>query len=250
MSNDNFGGNRSKYRKVYAYGSNRRPDIRTFVDSVTDTTRSFDFQKIIRDRDFFLIDGQPILTFPTGTFQYWESTHNISTYSEYLDVFFPGPFDGNPIIGFTVYPEGVTSSGSNVAYWATDVSNTGFRANFSGPFSGTLLYRAVYNPGTYPIYVERASGSGNYAWVSAATSSYTESSSATMTFATLPGTPESVLSNPTGISSDEELAVAHVYSDVKPFQISTEFSSPFTGVMDVVAISTVPTGSPQPVDPP
>lgn len=251
MSNDNFGSNRSRYRRVYAYGANRRPDIRAFVDSATETTKSFDFQKIIRDRDYFLIDGQSTLTFPTASnnFLFIEETYFTSTDVDHIDVRFPLAFDGMPYVGFTLHPES-TMSQSNVAYWATDVSENGFRANFSAPFSGTMLYRAVYNPSVYPVYTERMPGSGNYAWVSAGSTQFTGQSSITMSFATLPGVPESVLMNPVGGAGDHLLDVGQAYSGVGADFIFNELSSPLTGWMDLIAISTIPTGSAQPVDPP
>lgn len=141
-------------------------------------------------------------------------------------------------------------SQSNVGYWATDVSENGFKANFSAPFSGTMLYRAVYNPGAFPVYVERMPGSGNFAYVSALTSMFTGQSSITMSFATLPGVPESVLMNPVGGSGDPMLDVGQAYSAVGSGSIVNELSAPLTGWMTVIAISTVPTGSPQPVAPP
>ena len=251
MSNDNFGGNRSRYRKVYAYGSNRRPDVRTFVDSVTEVTTSFDFQKIIRDRDYFLIDGQSTLTFPTASnvFRFIEETYSTTTDVEYINVRFPISFDGTPYVGFTVHPES-TLSQSNVGYWATDISENGFKANFSAPFSGTMLYRAVYNPSTFPVYTERMPGSGNFAWVSAMSVHHITQSSITMSFDALPGVPESVLSNPFGGAGDPLLNVGQAYSAVTSSFVTNELSGPLTGWMSVIAISTVPTGSPQPVDPP
>jgi hypothetical protein len=173
----------------------------------------------------------------------------MSSEVDYFDVTFPVVFDGMPYVGFTVYPESSMSE-SNVGFWATRVTGHGFRANFTAPFSGSLLYRAVYNPGAYPVYVERMPGSGNYAWVSAVTANFSYESSITMSFDMLPNAPESVLAIPVGYLNDPLLSIAQAYSSVGKDYLTSELSSPFSGSMELIAISTDPAGSPQPVDPP
>jgi hypothetical protein len=244
------GRNRAKFRKVYAYGMNRRPDIREFVDALTETTKSLNFQQIIRDRSFFLINGDVVLTFPTASVrtQYSEENWHTTGSVDYMSVTFPFTFDQVPLLAFRLYPEWVLSSGSNVSYWVTDLTATGFKANFSAPFEGRLTYRAVYTEGTYPVYVERTTGS--YAWVAGAETSYVDQSTVTMSFGTLPGVPEEVFSNPIGTSTDPSLNIAQTYADVGTNFLTINFSSPYSGSVDIVAISTVPTGSPQPVYPP
>lgn len=247
---DKFGRNRAKFRRVYAYGMNRRPDVREFVDALTDVTRSLNFQQIIRDRSYFLINGDVVQTFPTASVrtQYSEENWHTTGSVNFINVSFPFTFDQSPLIAFRLYPEWVLSSGSNVAYWVTDLSTTGFRANFSAPFEGRLTYRAVYTDGAYPVYVERATGS--FAWIAGAETVNSLQSTVTMSFATLPGVPEEVFSNPVGTGGDATLNVAQSYADVGTDFTTVNFSEPYIGYFDIIAMSTVPTGSPQPVDPP
>lgn len=247
--NDKFGRNRAKFRKVYAYGMNRRPDVREFVDALTNVTRSFNFQQIIRDRDYYLINGTEVLTFPTGAIvQYSEENYHTTGSVEYIDVTFPFSFNQTPIVAFRLYPEWILTSGSNVAYWMTDLTATGFKANFSAPFEGRLTYRAVYTNETYPVYVERTTGS--FAWIAGAQLNYTAQSSVTMSFAALPSIPTEVFSNPVGSGSDATLNIGQAYAAVNTVLTTNELSSPYSGLFNVVAMATEPSGSPQPVDPP
>ncbi len=248
--NEKFGRNRAKFRKVYAYGMNRRPDVRQFLDVFTNVTRSFNFQQVIRDRNYYIVDGDEVLTFPTSsaTIQFSEENYNTTGSVDYINITFPFTFLQSPFIAFRLYPEWVTTSGSNVAYWATDVTTTGFRANFSAPFEGRLTYRAVYTDGTYPVYVERTTGS--FVWIAGAQLNYTTQSSVTMSFAALPSVPTEVFSNPVGSNSDATLNIGQTYAAVGSSFITNELSFPYSGSFNVIAMATEPSGSPQPVDPP
>lgn len=247
---DKFGRNRAKFRRVYAYGMNRRPDIREFVDALTDVTKSFNFQQIIRDRSYYVINGDMVQTFPTASddVQYSEENWHTTGSVDFMNVTFPFTFNQTPFLAFRLYPEWVLSSGSNVAYWVTDLSTTGFKANFSAPFEGRLTYRAVYTPGSYPVYVQRTTGS--FVWIAGAQTTYTVQSSVTMSFDTLPSIPTEVFSNPVGSASDGTLNIGQAYAAVGVDFTTNELSSPYTGFFDVIAMSTVPSGSPQPVNPP
>lgn len=248
--NSNFGNNRNRFRKVYSYGLSRRPDIRQFIDTVTDTTKSLNFQQIIRDRSYYLINGTPIQVFPTASavVQFLEENYHTTGSVSSISISFPFTFDQTPFLAFRLYPEWVLTSGSNVGYWATDITTTGFVANFSAPFEGRLTYRAVYTDGAYPVYVEHTTGS--FAWIAGAETSYVNQSTVTMSFGTLPNVPEEVFSNPVGLNTDPTLNIGQTYVDVGVDFTTINFSSPYNGSMDIIAMSTVPKGSPQPVDPP
>ncbi len=245
---DKYGRNRSKFRRVYAYGTNRRPEIREFFDSVTEVSKSFNFQQIIRDRNYYVINGDPILTFPMAPAEYHEGSYHTTGSVDFINVTFPGGFTGTPIVAFRLYPEWVETSGSNVGYWATDVSTSGFKANFSAPFEGKLTYRAAYAEGSYPAYVTRASGS--YAWISAGQQTVSNLSSITMSFGNLPSIPTEVFSNPVGSSVDSTLNIGQAYAAVDVNFTTNNLSDAYNGLFNVVAMVTVPSGSTQPVDPP
>lgn len=248
--NDKYGRNRSKFRKVYAYGSNRRPDIREFYDVVTEASRSFNFQQIIRDRNYFQINGDMVLTFPTASaeIQFLEENYHTTGSVTSIDVSFPLTFLQDPFVAIRLYPEWVLTSGSNVPYWVTDISTTGFKANFGAPFEGQMIYRAVYTDGSYPVYVQRTTGS--YVWISAAEQTYTDLSSVTMSFDPLPSVPTEVFSNPVGTLADSTLNIGQAYAAVDVDYTTNVLSIPYTGNFNVIAMATVPSGSAQPVDPP
>jgi hypothetical protein len=145
---DKFAKNRSKYRKVYGYGMSRRPDIRSFIDPLTDTTRSFDFQKIIRDRDFFLVNQNQESASSSSNpsiVEYLEVTVGSFSSSLYQDITFPTPFSGIPYLGFETSQSQFTGTNGeetpSVAWWVTNLGTTGFRANFSAPFTGKYFLR-------------------------------------------------------------------------------------------------------------
>jgi hypothetical protein len=248
-SSSTFGRNRTKFRKVYGYELTRRPDVRQFFDTLTSTSKSFDFQKIGRDRNYFLIQGYEELTFPTGSsaiIEFLEDFYSLSTEADSVNVTFSTPFTEVPYVGIVFLPEGVATSGSNVAYWISNLTKFGFTANFSGPTSGTVSYLAVYTDSTFPIYVTRPSGS--YGWVSAASYSYTDQSTVTMSFDTLPSVPVKVMANPIGLTFQEN--VGQAFASVGTNYLTNILSTNFTGTFQLVALASDPAGTPQPVDPP
>lgn len=245
---DKVGRHRARFRKVYPYGNTRRPDVRSFVDAITNTTKSFDFQKIQRDYPYYSV--------PTYLSTSWAMSGGISyaTFLEATETFtnqtsytvtFSTPFGGTPYLAFA--PSQSQFSGSdgqetpNVAWWVTGLTSGGFTANFSAPFTGKITYRGVYTTGSYPIYVNRSTDlSGSYAWVSAGSSSLTNQSSLSMSFAALPSLPEFLNYNPVGSTSDE-LNIGQTIWAVSNSYAVNELSAPFTGIIHFLAMDT--TGS-------
>lgn len=245
---DKVGRHRARFRKVYPYGNTRRPDVRSFVDAITNTTKSFDFQKIQHDYPYYSV--------PTYLSTSWAMSGGISyaTFLEATETFtnqtsytvtFSTPFGGTPYLAFA--PSQSQFSGSdgqetpNVAWWVTGLTSGGFTANFSAPFTGKITYRGVYTTGSYPIYVNRSTDlSGSYAWVSAGSSSLTNQSSLSMSFAALPSLPEFLNYNPVGSTSDE-LNIGQTIWAVSNSYAVNELSAPFTGIIHFLAMDT--TGS-------
>lgn len=227
-----------------------RPDVREVVDVVTNVTKSFDFQKIIRDRDYYLIQSDAALSYSssgsTNVVEYLEQTlyTNASSLLLYSVVFPSGGFSGYPYVGMEV-SQSVFSfngeAGDNIAWWVTDITPSGFKANFSAPYTGSFTYRATYKSVTasYPAYVERKPDlPGSYGWVSANEINLNFQSSTTMSWTALPSTPEFVNSNPVGNSlSDFMLDIGQVVSDVSSStSVGNDFSIEFSGTLHVVAL--------------
>lgn len=225
----------------------RRPDIRSFVDSITNTTKSLDFQKIIRDRDCFLIAGNVELVFSppdAAPAEYIETTWSMGAITTSEVVTFPTPFSANPIVSINLTP---LSSGpeydTNVAYWVTDITTTTFTANFSSRFRGAIVYRAVNitfpNIFSYPIYVQRLPASpGSYGWVSAASMSLNYQSAITMSWAALPTAPEFFTANPVGSSSSLGLDIAMTNGTAGVSSATSNLSNDFSGSIHFIALDT------------
>jgi hypothetical protein len=245
---DKVGRHRARFRKVYPYGNTRRPDVRSFVDAITNTTKSFDFQKIQHDYPYYSVPTYLSTSWAvSGAISYatfLEATETFTNQTSY-EVIFSSPFAGTPYLAFA--PSQSQFSGSdgqetpNVAWWVTGLTSGGFTANFSAPFTGKITYRGVYTTGSYPIYVNRSTDlSGSYAWVSAGSSSLTNQSSLSMSFAALPSLPEYLNYNPVGSTTDE-LNIGQTIWAVSTSYAVNELSAPFTGIIHFLAMDT--TGS-------
>jgi hypothetical protein len=245
---ERIGRNRAKYRKVYPYGNTRRPDVRSFVDAITNTTKSLDFQKVLRDRSFYSAPTYLSTSWAvSGAVSYatfLEATETFTNQTSYA-VVFSTPFAGTPYLAFE--PSQSQFSGTdgqetpNVAWWVTGLTSSGFTANFSAPFTGKITYRGVYTTGSFPIYVNRSTDlSGSYAWVSAGSSSLSNQSSLSMSFGALPSFPEYLNYNPVGSSSDE-LNIGQTIVAVSNSYAVNELSVPYTGIIHFLAMDT--TGS-------
>jgi len=226
----------------------RRPDIRSFVDPLTETTRSFDFQKIIRDRDFFLIiqhQEQPLPPPNPPIVEYLEVTVGPFSSSLYQDITFPTPFTGVPYLAFETSQSQFTGMDGeetpSVAWWVTNLGVTGFRANFSAPFTGKLTYRAVYTTAPYPVYVNRVTDlSGTFAWCSAGEVNVGGASFVTMSWAPLPDNPVFVNYNPVGVNSDLTLNIGQTISAVSSSYAVNDLSIVFSGSIQFLVLSNTP----------
>lgn len=246
---DKFGKNRNKFRRVYNYGLSRRPDVRQFVDSLTDTTKSLDFQRIIRDRDYFLIRQNEELSFPpptpapSGSAEYLEVTVGQFQSQLTFPVTFPTPFSGTPFLAFELSQSQFTGTDGeevpNVAWWVSDLTTNGFNANFSAPFTGKLVYRGVYSALGYPATVNRATDlSGSPGIVSAGSVTLSNQSSVTMSWDPLPNFPKRLNYAPVVASTDGTADVGQTISAVESTHAVNELSAPFTGQIHFVALVT------------
>jgi hypothetical protein len=155
--NRTIGRNPNLFRKTYGF-IRRKPDVYTFVDVGSGVTRSFDFQKIIRDRDFFVVDKLFVSIPPTG------STPSYGEYDEGIVAFnftdnetqlFNFTFSSTPYVVFSIAEpadEPDIEGWENIIAYGLAVSTTGFDIGTSAPYAGNIRYRAVYSD-TYPVVV-------------------------------------------------------------------------------------------------
>lgn len=241
---EKYGRNRAKFRKVYNYGLSRRPEVKSFVDSLTNTTKSFDFQKIIRDRNYYLVSQYESQTLQTGSnaTQYLEVLTAEFAAAESFGVSFPLAFDGSPFVAFELSQSQFLGAGDetpNVSWWVTNITTTGFTANFSAPFTGKILYRAVWASGSYPINVQRTPAfSGSFAWVSAGSTSLAHETGVTMSWGVLPTAPEIVNFNPVGVTSDNQLNVGQSLNFAGTAFGTAELSAPLNGIIHFLVLDT------------
>ena len=73
-------------------------------------------------------------------------------------------FTSNPYLTLEVLP---ADGFENIAFFASNLSTTGFVANVSAPFSGQLVYRALVTP-TFPVIIERVVVSNSFFYTASA----------------------------------------------------------------------------------
>jgi hypothetical protein len=165
--NRTIGRNPNLFRKTYGF-IRRKPDVYTFVDVGSGATRSFDFQKIVRDRDFFVVDnGGGLFVSVTSSTPPTGSTPTGSIYGEYDEgivafnftdtetQLFNFTFSSTPYVVFSIAEpadEPDIEGWENIIAYGLSVSTTGFDIGTSAPYAGNIRYRAVYSD-TYPVVV-------------------------------------------------------------------------------------------------
>lgn len=262
MSNDKFNSNRNKFRRVYSFGGRPPPNLQTYTDTLTGETRTRDFNQILRDRDYYLINimtsGAAFVP-PIEFGEYEEKTTSYGGFNESLGstFFFDTPFSQVPFV--TVELSG---SDPNANAFITEITTVKFVVRFSDivspnvpgdVFADTFLtYRAVYAP-SYPAIVERKPDFvGVYATASAGITSPVFISGITMSFAPLSGPPEIFTSNIMSFGpdfSDFTMNVGQAVWTLTNAQATAELSVDFSGSVDYIALKTIPPGSPSPVNP-
>ena len=247
--NDKIGRNRQRYKKVLVYGLNARPSVQSFVDSITNVTKSFDFQKISKEYNLFKFDGYYLA--PTASSSgsvttsgsYVEQTVSFSPV-ETLTVTFPTAFSGSPYVGVELVQDTFTlngEAGNNLSWYVTNISTTQFTINFSSRFDGQITYRAVWSPSAsyYPLYVERTPDlPGNYGWVSAASFSLNNQSFSSMSWNALSSLPEKLNYNPVGQDTDTLLCIGQTITFVTNSFAVNDFSTTYSGSLHVIALDT------------
>lgn len=192
--NRTIGRNPNLYRKTYGY-IRRKPDTFSFVDINSGVTRSFDFQKIVRDRDFFVVENGGSLFVaavpPSGSpeppVDFGEYDEGVVTFNftDSATQSFNFTFSSTPYVVFSIAEPadapGIEGWENIIAYGLT-VSTTGFDIGTSAPYSGDIRYRAVY-ASSYPAIVS-SSFTGS-AFMVSATSSVPGASEVDITYSEL-----------------------------------------------------------------
>lgn len=238
--NRTIGRNPNLFRKTYGY-IRRKPDTYSFVDVGSGLTRSFDFQKVVRDRDFFVVDNggglsvvatTPTGSTPTSSVDYGEYDEGVVAFSftDTATQSFNFTFSSTPYVVFSIAEpaDSPTIEGwENIIAYGLSVSTTGFDIGTSAPYAGNIRYRAVY-ASTYPAIVT-SSFTGS-AFMVSATSSVTNGNAFDISYAQLTSSFSRTLFtafNTLGIGDiDVELSSSYADADNVILSSSAELNSP------------------------
>lgn len=237
-----YGNNaRGLWRKVYGY-NNRKPELTTIVDTVSNTTYSLDLNKTVRHRDYYIIDGfvgaiqeTPVEILP---FEYEEGLIYLN-YDEFGNTmpeggigFFTFPFTATPIVVLQI--ESASLYGENLNIFGTELTSQQFSFGLSAPFTGSIRYRAINMP-SYPAYVTSAYTSSITA--SAGIANITGLTAYTASFAALPGTPFRFMQTVWDTSYSNNVDVHLETQTTSSNSATVEFSSDLTAAIHFIAFS-------------
>ena len=154
-------------RKKKTYSFNRSQPSKIIATLVDGKVEYFDETLTTVDSPFYILDtatsqGLPPPT-PPITAQYDEDAIEF-TGTDTEPVSFNITFTQLPYLTLEVLP---ADGMENIAFFASNLSTTGFTANVSAPFSGQLVYRAIATP-VFPVIVERVVVSSSFYYTASA----------------------------------------------------------------------------------
>lgn len=234
-SSGKFELNRSRFRKVYAYGAKPVPAPVAFFDAFLQVSSSFDFNEVIRDRDMYFLQGPNGYGTPLANRAYYENIVALSPFglSDFNITFTSSPFTTAPIVTAQVL-------GDNVNAYVYNITSAGFTLGLSAPItsSATVSFKAIAGASVFPCLVERTPLSpGTFATVSAGTVTLTAASSSALPFADLTTVPTDFTTSPieAGLfQGDTFVSQSSLVSN----SATVELSQLYTGDIDYIALKT------------
>lgn len=159
------GYNPNKKKKTYSY--NRSQPSKIVATIVNGQVEYFDETLVTVDKPYYILDvpnsqglkppAPPVIA------QYDEDVIDF-LWTDAETVPFNIRFSHSPYLTLEVLP---ADGMENIAFFASNLSTTGFIANVSAPFSGQLVYRAIVSP-TFPVIVERVIVSNSFYYTASA----------------------------------------------------------------------------------
>lgn len=151
-------------RKKKSYSLNRSQPSRVVAAIVDGKVEYFDETLVVVDSTFYELN-QPVSQGipPVIVAEYDEDVIDFN-WTDAETATFNITFTQNPYLTLEILP---ASGYENVAFFASNLSTTGFIANLSAPFSGQLAYRAIVSP-VFPIIVERIVASASFYYTASA----------------------------------------------------------------------------------
>jgi len=121
-------------------------------------------------------------------------------------------FTARPIITLELAPEYLADPSANINFFVSNLTATGATIETSAPFSGALVYRAIYAP-IYPSYVRRNVLSASVVYYAAAGyQNVGNSSELYLEYSGLPSLPTAFYWSPVDVSSSGTANVATISS--------------------------------------
>jgi hypothetical protein len=158
-------------RKKKTYSFNRQQPSKVIATVVDGKVEYFDETLVTVDNPFYQLQTAtsqgiaPPVPPPPVTAQYDEDVIDFNwTDAQSVGFNILGGFSQNPYVTLEVLP---SDGFENIAFFASNVSKTGFIANVSAPFSGQLVYRAIVSP-TFPVVIERIVVSNSFYYTASA----------------------------------------------------------------------------------
>ena len=165
------GFNPNRKKKTYSFNRSQPPRVvATIVDGKVEY---YDETLVAVDNQFYILNqavSQGIAPTPPIVAEYDEDVIDFNWTDSEVATF--NTIAGHPSPGFSQKPyitlEVLPADGyENIAFFASNVSTTGFIANVSAPFSGQLVYRALVTT-TFPVIIERVVVSSSFYYTASA----------------------------------------------------------------------------------
>lgn len=197
-------------RKKKTYSLNRSQPAKVIATIVDGKVEYFDETLVTVDNPYYQLQqpvsqGVPPPPPPPPPAQYDEDVIDFD-WTDSETATFNITFTENPYLTLEVLP---ADGYENIAFFASQVSTTGFVANVSAPFSGQLVYRALVTP-VFPVIIERVVVSSSFYYTASA--GIIPASSAdtfTATYTSLSGSlPEHIFFTPVDDNNNGDAGVA------------------------------------------
>jgi hypothetical protein len=155
-------------RKKKTYSLNRSQPSKVIATIVDGKVEYFDETLVTVDNPFYQLQtatsqGIPPPPPPPPPAEYDEDVIEFD-WTDTETATFNITFSQTPYLTLEVLP---ADGYENIAFFANNLSTTGFVANVSAPFSGQLVYRAIYST-VFPVVIERVVVSNSFYYTASA----------------------------------------------------------------------------------
>jgi hypothetical protein len=154
-------------RKKKTYSFNRSQTSKIVATVVDGKVEYFDETLVTVDNPYYQLQqavSQGIPPPPPPVLAQYDENVIDFLWTDFKVATFNITFTSNPYLTLEVLP---ADGFENIAFFASNLSTTGFVANVSAPFSGQLVYRALVTP-TFPVIIERVVVSHSFYYTASA----------------------------------------------------------------------------------